>query len=126
MCSPSRDTATPIHALTANRQCVVLNARALAIRSGAAGKTVMGEFSRRQVFRSLPLLIGGSILLARRAFADALVSKDSVSYQTTPSDGQQCSACKNYIAGAAGADGSCKVVAGPISPGGYCLAFSPA
>jgi hypothetical protein len=73
-----------------------------------------------------PCVIGGSMLLAAEAFADALATKDSVSYQTTPSDGQQCSQCKNFIPGAAGADGTCKVVAGAISPTGYCLAFSPA
>jgi hypothetical protein len=86
----------------------------------------MEKFARRRLFKALPCMIGGVMLLATRAAADALQSKDSVSYQTTPSDGQQCSLCKNFIAGAAGASGTCKVVAGPISPTGYCLAFSPA
>ncbi|MDR3521983.1 MAG: hypothetical protein P4L54_10270 [Acidocella sp.] len=68
----------------------------------------------------------GTSLPVLPARADELVSKDSVSYQTTPNNGSQCSQCKSFIAGAtAGADGTCKVVAGPISPTGYCLAFSP-
>ena len=72
--------------------------------------------SRRSVF----YIASGTIILAARARADALQSQASVSYQTTPSDGQQCSFCKNFIAG-----GACKIVAGTISPHGYCVAFEP-
>jgi hypothetical protein len=90
------------------------------------GQTNMIDSRRRGFLKSAAASIGMAVVLARRALADALVSKDSVSYQTTPSDGSQCSQCKNFVPGAAGADGTCKVVAGSISPTGYCLAFSPA
>jgi len=71
------------------------------------------------------VIIAGAV--AKTASADALQSQDSVSYQSTPSDGQHCSICKNFIPGAAGsATGTCKVVAGAVSPNGYCLAFEPA
>jgi hypothetical protein len=41
-----------------------------------------------------------------------------------PKNGQQCDACVQYIAGPKpGAPGGCKVVEGPISPKGWCIAF---
>jgi len=86
------------------------------------------QVSRRKLMARLPrfaLAIAGADLLAEQsARADALVSKDSVSYQTTPSNGQQCSGCTHFVPGAAGGPGTCKVVAGSISPTGYCLAFT--
>jgi len=75
--------------------------------------------SRRAAF----YIAAGTILLAARARADTLQSQASVSYQTTPSDGQQCSGCRNFIPG--GANGTCKIVTGIISPHGYCVAFEP-
>jgi hypothetical protein len=78
------------------------------------GKTGMKNPSRRTVF----YIAVGTIILAARARADPLQSQESVSYQTMPSNGQQCSGCRNFIAG-----GACKIVAGTISPHGYCVAF---
>jgi hypothetical protein len=34
--------------------------------------------------------------------------------------GQRCENCALYVAGAAGACGTCQVVKGPINPGGWC------
>jgi hypothetical protein len=70
--------------------------------------------SRRAAF----YIAAGTILLVARARADTLQSQESVNYQTTPSDGQQCSGCKNFVS-----SGACKIVAGTISPHGYCVAF---
>jgi hypothetical protein len=78
---------------------------------------------------ALSALLFFAASLSRRApaCADALATKDSVSYQTTPYQNMQCSGCKSFIPGAsANAAGSCKVVAGDISPTAYCVAFSPA
>lgn len=86
----------------------------------------MSRISRRHLCKIAAGLFAGAAVTASAAKADDLQTKDSVSYQTTPSDGMQCSKCKNFIPGAAGANGTCKVVAGDISPSGYCLAFSPA
>jgi hypothetical protein len=91
----------------------------------------MLQFSRRLIFKKLGTLFvtstAVSAILAACAEADTLATKDSVQYQTTPNDGDQCSKCRNFIPGStAAADGTCKVVAGSISPTGYCLAFSPA
>jgi hypothetical protein len=79
--------------------------------------------SRRSVCKNSLYIVSATMLLAARARADALQSQASVSYQTTPNDGQQCSGCKNFIPG--GALGACKVVDGTISPSGYCVAFEP-
>ncbi|HSY21732.1 MAG TPA: twin-arginine translocation signal domain-containing protein [Polyangiaceae bacterium] len=37
--------------------------------------------------------------------------------------GKQCSSCQQFIPAAPNACGSCKVVKGPINPGGYCKSF---
>jgi len=84
--------------------------------------------SRRNFQKKIGLIaaLAAPAVFVRRARADDLVSPDSVSYQATPSDGSHCSLCKNFIPGATSAAmGTCKVVAGSVSPMGYCLAFSP-
>lgn len=90
----------------------------------------MKPLSRRCFTSRAAVMAASSLLLqaefARRAKADNLATQASVSYQTSPSGGQQCSGCKNFIPGAsASANGTCKVVAGDISPAGYCVAFEP-
>jgi hypothetical protein len=86
----------------------------------------MKSLSRRTLNgRALLMAVSSLVLQAEvigRAKADTLASQASVSYQAMPSDGQQCSGCRNFIPGASG---SCKVVAGTISPTGYCVAFEP-
>ena len=37
-----------------------------------------------------------------------------------------CSACRFFTAGAAGACGTCQLIAGPINPDGYCNLFNAA
>ncbi len=37
---------------------------------------------------------------------------------------KKCDGCTHYVAGAANACGSCKVVKGPIHPSGYCTLFA--
>jgi High potential iron-sulfur protein len=45
-------------------------------------------------------------------------------YQEQPKDGQRCDACMQFVPGPKpGAKGACKVVDGPISPSGWCIAF---
>ncbi len=83
----------------------------------------MKNSSRRDLCKSAFSIGIVTILLGPTSRADALQSQASVSYQNMPSDGQQCSLCKNFMAG--GSAGSCKIVAGVISPTGYCVAFEP-
>ncbi|WP_455383784.1 high-potential iron-sulfur protein, partial [Acidihalobacter prosperus] len=54
------------------------------------------------------------------------VSKGAMAYRNSPHDGHSCSGCVYFQPGAnASAAGSCSVVAGSISPHGYCIAFTP-
>lgn len=71
----------------------------------------------------LPALAG--LLLSETATADAKSSKAQFKYQDSPSNGHKCSQCTFYIAnGNPKANGTCKIVAGSISPNGWCTAFS--
>ena len=60
--------------------------------------------------------------LAARAQAKA--SKQAMQYQDQPKNGQECDTCQQFVPGAkSGASGTCKVVDGPISPKGWCVAY---
>lgn len=64
--------------------------------------------------------------VAHAGTADSLQSKSSVSYQDHPSGKDMCSNCMHFVPGASPkVDGTCKVVAGKISPHGYCFAYTP-
>jgi len=53
------------------------------------------------------------------------IPQKAVKYQTAPNEGRQCSGCKLFIPGATpDADGTCKSVAGVITPHGWCVLFS--
>ena len=60
----------------------------------------------------------------RPALAQAKASKKAMQYQDQPKSGQKCDTCVQFVPGAKpGASGSCKVVEGPISPDGWCIAY---
>ena len=48
------------------------------------------------------------------------VAKEAVQYQDQPKDGQKCSMCVNWQP-----PNACVIVAGNISPEGYCLSYAP-
>jgi hypothetical protein len=53
-------------------------------------------------------------------------SRTQLKYQSTPKGNQKCSGCSLFAPGkTATANGTCKVISGPISPNGWCTAFSP-
>lgn len=55
---------------------------------------------------------------------DSLSSQEAVSYQEEPSEGRQCSTCRYYIEDKNGdGAGACAIVAGEISPEGYCVSY---
>lgn len=61
---------------------------------------------------------------ARSALAQAKAAKKAMQYQDQPKNGQKCETCLQFIPGAKpGAEGACKVVEGPISPQGWCIAY---
>jgi len=62
--------------------------------------------------------------VARRAAAQAKATKQAMQYQEQPKNDQKCADCLQFIPGAnPGANGTCKVVEGPISPNGWCAAY---
>ncbi len=66
------------------------------------------------------MLAGSAIGLGlSAASAQQKVSKQSVNYQDEPNGAMKCSDCQQFIA-----PGSCKIVAGDISPNGYCVEWT--
>lgn len=47
-------------------------------------------------------------------------------YQDHPKDGKRCADCTAFGANARepNAEGTCRIITGPISPAGWCMAFS--
>ena len=72
-------------------------------------------------------LLGGALAIASGAgitafpaAAQTKVSKKIANYQITPQDHQRCDGCIQWLQPA-----SCKVVAGAISPSGWCSLYAP-
>jgi High potential iron-sulfur protein len=62
--------------------------------------------------------------VARAAHAQGMASKEAMKYQDKPNNGQRCADCVQFIPGPkAGANGTCKIVEGAISPNGWCIEF---
>jgi len=81
------------------------------------------QLSRRSVLKGAALLAG---IAAIPVVAEAAgsVSKAAMKYQDHPKGEQECSNCLQFIPGkSAAAMGECKVVAGEISPKGWCVAY---
>lgn len=79
--------------------------------------------TRRQIMRTGLALAGGGFVAAVAAVpanAQDKLAQNLVQYQPTPKDGNKCSTCVNFEAPAA-----CKIVAGTISPEGWCVAYAP-
>ena len=71
---------------------------------------------------ALPAALAG-IFAARPA--EAKGSKAQFKYQNTPKNGQTCVGCRFFVAGKTPtAAGTCTLVAGPISPKGWCIAWA--
>jgi hypothetical protein len=63
--------------------------------------------------------------LAPRLVEAVKNSKAQFKYQDTPKNGQKCAACRFYIPGkTATSHGTCTLVAGSISPTGWCVAYA--
>ena len=75
--------------------------------------------SRRQLFRNATAIVGGVAVLAttmvpQRAEAGAM-TKQAAGYKDTPKGDQRCDNCAQFKA-----PSSCNLVAGDISPAGWC------
>jgi hypothetical protein len=85
--------------------------------------------SRRHVLKcaaaalaAIPVVISAKALAAE----SAKTSKATMKYQDHPNGKQRCDGCLQFIPGSSPkAHGTCKVVAGDISPQGWCIAFAP-
>ena len=87
--------------------------------------------SRRTMLRR-SASVAGTIVLAPIVFyprcAQASAgNKAMLHYQDSPNNGQKCSDCTAFKPGPESAPdtGTCKVIGGPVSPTGWCMAFSP-
>lgn len=86
-------------------------------------KPLEADLSRRHFF---PLAIGSSAAIGLALFggvdaalAQSKTSQATAKYQDHPKNGQQCSGC-NYFRAPHG----CQLVAGTISPNGWCSFFA--
>jgi len=82
-----------------------------------ARRSILGLGATLAGVAAVPLAI-----LARVARA-AGVEKGAVGYQDTPNSRKKCSMCAHFVPGSADT-GSCKIVAGKISPLGWCRAWA--
>jgi hypothetical protein len=87
------------------------------------------ELFRRRLLKraavTLPLLATLSLLTRSGPACAGTASKSDFHYQDHPNDGKQCSNCVAFTPPPpGGANGTCTIVAGPINPNGWCMAFS--
>ncbi len=75
------------------------------------------KVSRRIVLRAG--VFGAAAALAGRAAAQQKIAQPAVLYQATPKGDQECDKCVQFEA-----PSGCKVVAGTISPKGWCVAYA--
>ncbi len=77
--------------------------------------------SRREMLRKGVMVAAGTVAFATTARAqDEKIAQELVQYQAQPKDGQKCNACAQWVE-----PNACKIVAGVISPNGYCVAYAP-
>ena len=78
--------------------------------------------SRRDMLRTGIIIAAGvtGIAVAPTARADEKIAQELVQYQDQPKDGQKCNMCAQWVE-----PNACKIVAGKISPEGYCVAYAP-
>ncbi|HET7363685.1 MAG TPA: high-potential iron-sulfur protein [Burkholderiales bacterium] len=82
------------------------------------------KLSRRIWLKNVGVGLAVTPWVARSARAQGMASKEAMKYQDKPNDGQRCNDCIQFIAGPRpGANGTCKIVEGPISPSGWCIEF---
>lgn len=87
------------------------------------------HLTRRAVLKRAALLAAAVVTSAgtnQQALAQAKASKAAMQYRDKPNGKQECSNCIQFIPGKTPkAMGTCKVVAGNISPHGWCIAYAP-
>ena len=81
--------------------------------------------SRRIMLKNAAIVAGlaAAPWAVRPARAQQKATKQAMQYQEQPKNGQKCADCLQFVPAKQGANGTCKVVEGPISPNGWCAAF---
>ena len=77
------------------------------------------ETSRRNVLRAGLGLLAGT-LIPVRAMAQQKIAQNLVQYQEKPKGPQECDNCLHFVP-----PSSCKMVAGKITPKGWCQLYAP-
>ncbi|MGO4479211.1 high-potential iron-sulfur protein [Massilia sp. 2TAF26] len=88
------------------------------------------QLARRRVLgtmaSALPVLLLLPLAGGSTAARAGTARKEDFHYQDRPNEGKHCANCTAFVPPAAGqALGTCNIVAGPVSPDGWCMAFSP-
>jgi hypothetical protein len=87
------------------------------------------KMSRGRLLQSLaiaPIAIGAFAAIKAQEADAAKTAQSAVLYVNHPNGAKKCSGCKFYIAAKSGkGNGACQIVAGAISPNGYCVAYAP-
>lgn len=84
---------------------------------------ILSKLSRRSLLKNAPILVGAfasAAALPQTALAQTKLSHAVAKYQDQPKGDQKCSTCVQFLP-----PGSCKLVAGPISPTGWCRFYTP-
>jgi hypothetical protein len=89
---------------------------------------ILSDLSRKSVLinlLTLPLAAAAAVATVSEASAAAKTPQNAVQYQSTPKGNAKCSGCKLFLPGKdPKAKGQCQVVAGNISPNGWCVVYS--
>lgn len=85
--------------------------------------------SRRRLLKqavvAVPVLVVLPLLGRSGCARAGSASKEDFHYQDHPNDGKRCAGCVAFTPPPSGqAFGSCNIVAGPVSPNGWCMAFT--
>ena len=84
------------------------------------GHPTAGRLSRRCLLQAAAgaAALGGAAI--RPATAQIRISQAAAGYQDHPSDGKSCARCSHFAA-----PDKCQLIAGQISPQGWCRLFTP-
>jgi len=81
--------------------------------------------SRRRVLLRGATTLFALVTMAMGPQARAKAAKADFQYRERPHNGATCSQCKLFSPDAANpSSGTCAILEGPVSPNGWCIAFS--
>jgi hypothetical protein len=88
------------------------------------------ELARRrllgQAAAALPVLLAMPLLATTTPARAGSGRKEDFHYQDHPNEGKHCANCVAFTPPPSGQEfGACNIIAGPISPNGWCMAFTP-